>query len=225
MRRFMLASMALLITGCILLYPKVEADVPGPYNAEQTFEQAEDAVFYLRSLRTDGTVAAVGTGVVMDAKGKAATAYHVVENAATMEAVFEDGRTVKGVKLLSYDKLTDAALIELPASGAGSSAGYAYLPVRTDALRPGVDVFAIGYPLKNTVIITEGIVNNPSAEINGRDRILTSAEIVSGMSGGPLIDEKGQLAGIISGSLRTMDNIHLVIDMEDVLSLQTSGKK
>ncbi|MFD2876769.1 hypothetical protein ACFTAO_13560 [Paenibacillus rhizoplanae] len=45
-------------------------------------------------------------------------------------------------------------------------------------------MYALGYPLKNTAIITEGIVNTPAADINGRSRILTSAQVASGMSGG-----------------------------------------
>lgn len=53
-----------------------------------------------------------------------------------------------------------------------------------EKLRHGEAVYALGYPLKNTAIITEGIVNTPAADINGRSRILTSAQVASGMSGG-----------------------------------------
>lgn len=213
-----IAGFVLVLLAGIVLFPQADADAPQPNNAAETFEQAEAAVFYLRALRSDGAVRAVGTGVVIDPKGTAATAYHVVKGADRLEAVFEDGRVVTGLRLAGYDELTDAAIVTLPASQAGgkNGAGYASLPLRTTKLGFGERVFAIGYPLRNTVIITEGIVNNPKAEINGRDRVLTSAEIVSGMSGGPLVDEKGRLAGIISGSLRTMNNIHLVIDMDDV---------
>lgn len=215
--RLGLTALAVLMAAFALFYPRADAGAPAPFNAEETFKEAEAAVFYLRALREDGTARAVGTGVVIDAKGTAATAYHVVKSAHSLEAVFENGRTVKGIKTLGYNEHTDAAMLMLPAPGKGEA--YSYLPVRVEALNYGEAVFAVGYPLKNTVIITEGIVNNPKASINGRDRVLTSAEIVSGMSGGPLIDRQGRLVGIISGSLRTMNNIHLVIDTSDVQEL------
>ena len=77
-------------------------------------------------------------------------------------------------------------------------------------------MFAIGYPMKETKIITEGIVSSPQAPVNGRNRILISAQVASGMSGGPVLDKNGDVVGVISGSLRTMNNIHLVVDMDTV---------
>ncbi|MNC45218.1 Serine protease Do-like HtrA [compost metagenome] len=138
-----------------------------------------------------------------------------------------DGTVISPVKVTKYDELKDVAVLALPDPAAMKVKGnvYPYLNMRKDAVKHGEAVFALGYPLKNTPIITEGIVNSPDAEINGRSRILTSAQVASGMSGGPLIDAHGQLAGIISGSLRTMNNIHLIINMEDLRSLLPSVLK
>lgn len=209
-----------LLTGTIW-FTGAEAETPAAQNAEQTYEKASAAAFYLRALRSDGTVLAVGSGALISEDGKAATAYHVVKGAASFEAILSDGAVVKAVKLLSYDELTDAALLKLPErkDAKGKAAVYPMLQVREAPVKHGEKVFAIGYPLRDTPIITEGIVNHPSAEINGRPRILTSAQIASGMSGGPLIDEQGRLVGTISGSLRTMNNIHLVIDTGDLRAL------
>lgn len=224
--RLLIIGLALTLLSCMFFYARAEAEVPSPFSAEETFEQAENAVFYLRALGGDGTLRSVGSGVVIDSKGMAATAYHVVKGASNLEAVFEDGRAVTGIKVLQFDELTDAAILSFPGSEAKKGTNPAYLPLRKGEVKYGERVFAIGYPLKNTVIITEGIVNSPKAEINGRDRILTSAQIVSGMSGGPVIDQKGNLVGIISGSLRSMNNIHLVIDMDDLRTLiAQAGKK
>ncbi len=220
-KKLLWVGMVIVMLSGVLLFTQADADQAATYDAEDIYKASESAVFYLRALREDGTLRAVGTGVVIDAKGTAATAYHVVKEAGSLEAVFGNGKTVKGIKLAGYDELTDAAILTLPNPKTAGVKGeaYAFLPVRDAAVAYGERVFALGYPLKETVIITEGIVNNPAAKINGRSRILTSSQIVSGMSGGPLVDEQGRLAGIISGSLRTMDNIHLVIDMSDVKRL------
>ncbi|TVY07390.1 trypsin-like peptidase domain-containing protein [Paenibacillus cremeus] len=199
----------------------VKADQPTTYNAEEIYDQLEDAVFYIRALNADDSLKAAGTGVVISPEGLAATAYHVIDGAEKLEAIFNDGRVVAPIEVVGTDEGTDAAVLKLPElkSATGGAALYHALPVRETAVKHGEKVFAIGYPMKNTPIITEGIVNSPKAEINGRDRILTSAQVVSGMSGGPLIDQLGRLSGIISGSLRTMNNIHLIIDMKDIRSL------
>ncbi|MNP47126.1 hypothetical protein D3C76_1411670 [compost metagenome] len=73
--------------------------------------------------------------------------------------------------------------------------------------------------MKGTKIITEGIVNAPQAAINGRNRVLLSAEVVNGMSGGPLMDEHGYAAGILSGSLRTMSGIHLAVSGQEAAAV------
>lgn len=210
-----------LITVLFFSVGTTSADAPAPYNAEEGYKLAKNATFYLRVLNGDGNASATGTGVILSAGGTAATAYHVVKGADRFEGVLADGTVVSPIKVLSYNELTDAAVIQLPDPKSAKVKGgaYPFLSVRKEALDYGEKVFALGYPLKNTPIITEGIVNSPDAMINGRSRVLTSAQIVSGMSGGPLIDEKGQLVGIISGSLRTMDNIHLVVNTNDVRSL------
>nr|WP_261807957.1 serine protease [Paenibacillus sp. N3.4] len=165
--------------------------------------------------------------------GIAATAYHVVAEADHLEAIFNDGRMVSSIEVLGRDDQTDAAILKLPAATAVArenasfekKASYNALRVRETAVKHGEKVFAIGYPMKDTPIITEGIINSPKAEINGRDRILTSAQIVGGMSGGPVIDRYGRLAGIVSGSMRTMNNIHLVIPTEQLRNLLPPSTK
>jgi S1-C subfamily serine protease len=222
--KLILACIIVSLLSCIVWFTGAGAQTPAIQNAEGIYENAGDAVFYLRALRSDGTVLAVGSGVIISSDGMAVTAYHVVKGAARLEAILADGSALQGVKLLRYDELTDAAQLKLPerVDNKGKIKLYNMLLVREAALKHGERIFAIGYPLKNTPIITEGIINNPKAEINGRDRILISAQVASGMSGGPAIDEQGRLAGIISGSLRTMNNIHLVIDTNDLRQLMKS---
>ncbi|MNB72642.1 putative serine protease HhoB precursor [compost metagenome] len=210
-----------LLSAALFYNGTTSADTQVVNNAEQTYQLAEEAMFYLRVLKSDGTASATGTGVILSPGGTAVTAYHVVKGADRMEGVMADGTVISPIKVTKYDELKDVAVLELPSPAAMKMKNnvYSYLQVRKDAVEHGEAVFALGYPLKNTNIITEGIVNTPAAEINGRSRILTSAQVASGMSGGPLMDAHGQLAGVISGSLRTMNNIHLIVNNDDVRSL------
>ena len=58
-------------------------------------------------------------------------------------------------------------------------------------------------------MITEGIVAAPEGTVSGKTRMLVTCDLVNGMSGGPVFDRFGQVAGLCSGSVRTMDGIHL----------------
>ncbi|WP_214630721.1 S1 family peptidase [Paenibacillus agaridevorans] len=201
---------AVTLVGLTTYMNQTEALETEPLIAKEVYREAQNAVFYLRNVTESGTLRSVGTGFLLSGNGKAATAYHVVQGAASLEATLADGTVVKNVKVMSYDEQTDTAVLQLPLPKLAAGKSYVSLPLREEPVMHGERIFAIGYPLKNTPIITEGIVNAPTADINSRERILISAQIASGMSGGPVIDENGQLAGIVSGSLRTMTGIHLV---------------
>ncbi|WP_337104138.1 S1 family peptidase [Paenibacillus sp. YIM B09110] len=188
------------------------AETPERYDAESIYASANEAVFYVRAFRDDGALMNVGSGFLTGPEGTALTAYHVVDGASRLNCVLKDGTAVD-CRITVQDEMADTAVLELPSRTGGA---YSYLRLRTSPLKAGEKVFAIGYPMKGTNIITEGIVNAPVAPINGRNRILISAELVSGMSGGPLLDEFGYAAGLLSGSLRTMNGIHLAVDSADI---------
>ncbi|MBJ6362603.1 serine protease [Paenibacillus sp. GCM10012307] len=220
-KMMMLCLMALLISGMIAFTHASQASVPDSYNAKESYALARGAMLYLRVMGNGEAVKAVGSGVIISTDGTAVTAYHVVKGGERIEGVLSDGKVVGPITVTAYDELTDAAILQLPPTRVvkGKKETYPYLAMRESKLAYGEKVYALGYPMKDTPVITEGIVNNPNAEVNGRGRILTSAQIVSGMSGGPVLDEQGRLSGIVSGSMRTMPGIHLAIDMDAVRSL------
>lgn len=210
----------LILTMAIFLSANApsEAQKEPVYGAKDVYRNAEKAVFYIRNLTKEGALRSVGTGFILSEGGQAATAYHVVKEAASLEITLSDGTLIKGASVVAYDELMDTALLKLPKLSSGRP--YSAIKWREAAVAHGDRIFAIGYPLKATPIITEGIVNSPKAEINSRDRILISADIASGMSGGPVLDEYGEAVGLISGSLRTMQGIHLAVGSQQFKLLE-----
>ncbi|UKS27098.1 serine protease [Paenibacillus sp. HWE-109] len=201
------------------------ADPPETYDAEGIYAHAEKSVFYVRAFRADGTLQDVGTGFTVGQDGTALTAYHVIGGAGRIACVWNDGTVAETCSVIAQDETTDVAVLKLAPSGhmSGQADEDTPLELRSSQMKHGEKMFAIGYPMKETKIITEGIVNSPRAPINGRDRMLISAQIVSGMSGGPVLDKYGKVAGLISGSLRTMNNIHLVVSAQDIRKVMTDS--
>lgn len=67
---------------------------------------------------------------------------------------------------------------------------------------PGTEVYAIGTPLRAELsqTLTKGIISG-KREIDGRSYIQTDVAINRGNSGGPLIDSKGNVIGVVSAKM------------------------
>ena len=136
----------------------------------------------------------LGSGVIVDESGHVVTNYHVIANAGAIRVQVADGR-VATPQVVGVDPDTDLAVLKIDLKN---------LPVitfgRSDQLRVGDVVLAIGDPLGLSQTVTHGIV---SATARGQlgittfeDFIQTDAPINFGNSGGALVDSSGALIGI-----------------------------
>lgn len=143
-----------------------------------------------------GGSASVGTGVIFTADGYVLTNYHVVSGGKSCYVTLSDD-TSYDAQYVAGDADNDLAVLKvegenLPAAEIGSS----------DDLTVGDKVYAIGNPLGVELrgTFTDGIVSaiNRDVEVDGRTMTLvqTNAALNSGNSGGPLINEYGQVVGI-----------------------------
>ena len=147
------------------------------------------------------TLKVTGSGIVVSPDGYIVTSLHVVENAGTVTATLQDGRSFQG-NIMAKDRFTDLALIKIPATG--------LVPVKfgnADGLRPGDWVVAIGNPFGLGHTVTHGLVSGLGREAKGFEKsfgartgavrfIQTDAPINPGSSGGPLINLRGEVIGI-----------------------------
>lgn len=187
-------------------------------------------------LREDDVEVATGTGVVISSTGQVLTCHHVVADGE--RTVVAAGRRVTfAVKVRRIEALLPAAASDSSAGRYDASvvASNADLDIAllalggatfaaadlgdSDALEPGDEVRAIGYPFGRDVEI--GRPAEPSADIEapgasivrgdfsafrldaqGNRRYLqTSALLNPGNSGGPLVDADGYVVGIVSRRL------------------------
>jgi len=136
----------------------------------------------------------LGSGVIIDAAGHIVTNDHVIANAQSIRVQLADGRIAEA-QIVGTDPDTDLAVLKI---------GLKSLPVapmgRSDQLRVGDVVLAIGNPLGLSHTVTHGIVSATSRAQLGiapvEDFIQTDAPINHGNSGGALVDSSGALVGI-----------------------------
>jgi Do/DeqQ family serine protease len=136
----------------------------------------------------------LGSGVIVDTAGHIVTNHHVIANADSIKVQLADSREADA-HIVGRDPDTDLAVLQIDLTP---------LPVvtfgRSDRLRPGDVVLAIGNPIGLSQSVTHGIVSATGREQLGiatfEDFIQTDAAINFGNSGGALIDTTGALVGI-----------------------------
>ena len=136
----------------------------------------------------------LGSGVIVDAMGTIITNQHVIAGADSIRVQLADGR-IADATIVGQDPDTDIAILDLEIGD---------LPImplgRSDTLRVGDIVLAIGNPYGLSQTVTQGIVSATGRGQLGlatfENFIQTDAAINLGNSGGALIDAHGDLVGI-----------------------------
>ena len=188
-------------------------DIPAELPAEASFAAAEQSLLYIRGYNAAGELKSTGSGFLVSPEGLAVTAAHVIDGGARITAITRDGEEAEA-EVLRCDLPTDIALLRLP----DASSGLPFLTMAKGPPAAGATVRVLGYPIKDTLIITEGIVAAPFAVVSEKERMLLNCAIVNGMSGGPVLDGAGRVVGMASGSVRTMDGIHLSALSEELFA-------
>ena len=147
-----------------------------------------------------GTQQALGSGFVLDKAGHIITNYHVIEGADSIEVSFSNQDTLTA-KLVGSDPSTDLAVLRVEMS----SRSLRPLELgNSDVVRVGDSVIAIGNPFGLARTATAGIVSALERPITAPNLytidhvIQTDAPINKGNSGGPLLNDRGQVIGINS---------------------------
>jgi len=136
----------------------------------------------------------LGSGVIIDRDGTIITNQHVIAGADSIRVQLADNRVAEAT-ITGQDPDTDIAILHL------SMGGLPTMPLgRSDTLRVGDIVLAIGNPYGLKQTVTQGIVSATGRGQLGlatfENFIQTDAAINLGNSGGALIDANGDLVGI-----------------------------
>ena len=162
--------------------------------AQEIYRRVNPAVVQVRV--QVGQQVAMGTGVIFSEDGYLLTNYHVVEGGSEGFVVLPDGSGYSAC-YVAGDPETDLAVLKVDGHG---------LPTvefgESDFLTVGDPVYAIGNPLSYELwgTMTDGIVSAVEREVQVDSRsmtlIQTNAALNSGNSGGPLINQYGQVVGL-----------------------------
>ena len=158
-----------------------------------------------------------GTGFVISSDGYIATCAHLVENNSSIEVDLA-GRTYPATVLtLNHEK--DLAILRIAAKG---------LPVvplgDSSRVQLAQDIHMIGFPLTNvlgqSVKVTKGsiagVIEEPS-----RKTFQVGPSIPQGSSGGPLVNDRGEVIGVANSQLdnKRVANASFAVPVQDLRTM------
>ena len=139
-----------------------------------------------------------GTGFVVAAR-RIMTNHHVIDGCAEVAARLADGRELPA-RVLASDATRDLALLSTEAE-----AGPILLFRSAGAYRRGEGVVTYGFPLAGLLssgpTLTTGEVSALAGLADNPRHIQISAPVQPGNSGGPLLDMRGQVIGVVVSKL------------------------
>ena len=216
-----------------------------PVNLTSLYKQSEKSVFYLRNydLSTKSFTSS-GSGFVISASGIAVTSAHVIkdlpvgkvrenskESRKTAMAIFSNGGRfyIEEVFLKSFAK--DYALVRLGKYDKETNKMFIpenipFLPISSTDIEVGGAVYAIGNPKGGlNFTFSQGIISGLSdrlkpniyfpAQFSNVNMIQTTTPIAFGSSGGPLLNIKGEVIGIIDSGIDE-GILSFAVDVQDL---------
>ncbi|GMG87036.1 S1C family serine protease [Biformimicrobium ophioploci] len=162
---------------------------------EELYRDHRDSLYQIRIIeKSSNSKSGLGSGFQIRADGLVATNYHVIAEFIRhpgkyrLEYLMEDGSKGK-LELLDVDVINDLALLR------HDEAGRDFLALAEETPRRGEIIVAMGNPLDLGTTVVPGTYNG-IASGSFYDRIHFSGSVNPGMSGGPVINTRGEVVGI-----------------------------
>ena len=159
-----------------------------PLPTTQVVEIVKPAVVEIRSALKESV--SLGSGFVIEPDGVIVTALHVVKDARRIDVRLLSGEVFTVSQVLAVAEQHDLCLLKIPAVG---------LPTLrladSDALQIGENVIFVGNPEGLTYTVSKGIASAVRV-VNGSKVIQVDAAASHGSSGGPLVNERGEVVGV-----------------------------
>lgn len=155
-----------------------------------------------------------GTGFALSSNGYVVTNYHVVKGADSVYVQNSEGEAFK-VKMIYIDPAYDLAVLHIndPEFKNLGSLPYTFKKSASDV---GEDVFTIGFP-RDEQVYGKGYVSSRNGFAGDTVSYQVSIPVNPGNSGGPLLDNKGNVIGIINGKQALADGAAFAIKSAYIL--------
>lgn len=194
--------------------------VPTSAGLIRLIQNVQPAVVTIVTYDINGSAADLGSGFFMDAKGHLITNYHVLKGAYSAEVKTRDGRKYPIEWVVAENE--EADIIKVKVSIDEKEFHWIKLTDQEPAI--GERILVVGSPLGFEQTVSEGIVSAVrDLPLVGKVFQL-SAPISPGSSGGPVVNMKGKVVGVISFQAVLGQNLNFAVASQGVLNLKNTDK-
>jgi S1-C subfamily serine protease len=164
------------------------------------WEAANDLSSDLALPRARGKAIAASQGscFFVSGDGTVVTNHHVVDGRSEFKVIDTSGAQYKAV-LEKSDQANDLAVLKVKAS---NHKYVSFAPF--GSLKTGQNIFAVGYPVSAVLgtepKFTDGVVSSTTGMQNMANMFQMTVPIQPGNSGGPVLNEKGQVVGVVTST-------------------------
>ena len=193
--------------------------------ATELFKLAVPSVVVLEFSDDNWRTGASGTGFVV-APNVVATSYHLIYH--MMDGQMVEGLVTKGTvgrALLPNSKAYAAVTVllsdpthDLMIVGFNTGNAPSLKLVDPSRLEVGSRVYALGNPEGLSWTITDGLYSGPRVA-GGVTKLQISAPVSHGSSGGPILNEQGEVIGVLHGGITEAQNLNFAVSSAHLIAL------
>jgi serine protease Do len=202
-----------------MVKPESSAKSACTESVPEIFKKVSPSVVFISAISfdpfktKDRLTTSVGSGFIISKEGVILTNSHLVFGHQTIEVILDNGFTTRA-ELAGVDPFLDLAVLRISLPGKD-------LPVAilgdSSKVQTGEDVLAIGNPFGLEQTLTKGIISGVNRTLSASPMspelplIQTDAAVNPGNSGGPLVNDCGEVIGINTAMLGQGENINFAV--------------
>jgi hypothetical protein len=216
-----LTSIQSVFFGLLLLLGLLQPNIAVAQDANQLFTTFSPALVQIKSINIEsGQKSSIGTGFFISKDGDLVTNYHVISSYVQSPAQYkleyvDNQERTNSVTVIAVDVINDLALLS------SNSKSDVFFNLSEQVPKKGADLFALGNPHDLGMIVVPGTYNGVQVK-NFYQRVHFTGSINPGMSGGPTVDQGGNVVGI---NVATAGNqIGFLVPVERLWSLVNKHK-
>lgn len=158
----------------------------------------------------------VGTGFIISPKGLVLTNQHIIEHHDEITATFDDSSNKYSLKVIypGSDEV-DLCLLRIE-----SSNRFPYIPLAKKASKLGDEIITIGNPRGIGLSVSKGVISR----IGDDGDLQLNIQLNPGNSGGPVLNQHGELIGIISFLVEEIQAMSFAIGLPQIQSFIEDAK-
>lgn len=179
--------------------------------AEKIYEKSLPSVLTLRVENKAGD-RYVGTAFLAIKEGVALTAWHVIYDAVKVTARFSDGSSCDVLGFIDHDETKDIALIKVECRNRPLMTMASGKPV------VGMRTYVIGSPKGYEFSIGDGLLSQVQ-KVDGFNQYQVSCPFSPGNSGGPILNNRGEVVGIAAWTRNGAQNVNFATPIAEAFDL------